>query len=194
MKLVFNEIKGKRVVLNIAKNSSAEDVKKILMREHQFCDGTYVFIYNGKILARENSFADLKENSLVIVHIKDKLKQGEKRYTAEDFWENPVEAMEWAQLCAANNAMTTVLLDYGGILNNQSIPETDILILSGANVDIRPQTIPDYDAGIQELSISQRNDFNRVLNTSHSDRNVALQTFTACNCDPDLTIACLMSM
>ena len=191
MRLFFGEANGGKVVLDVDPNSSLDDVKNVLMKEHQFCDGNYIFIYNGKFLPLNGAFKHMKENSSVIIYIKNKLAYGAKKYTAEDFWANPLLAQQWAEIADRNDSHTMALISNIEI----SLPAiNDASLLAGILPLVQNNAITsDFDAEYSQLSRQQRNDFQRVLTLSGCpDRDVALQTFIACNHDINTTVNCLM--
>ena len=191
MRLFFGEAKGGKVVLDVDPNSSLDQIKDVLMKEHQFCDGNYVFIYNGKFLPQIGAFKHMKENSSIIIYIKDKLAYGEKRYTAEDFWANPALTQQWSEIADRNDSHTLALL---ANMNLNAPAIDDVFLLSGLyNSRSNLGFVSDFDAQLSQLSRTQRNDFQRVLQLSHYiDQDVALQTFIACNYDINSTLNCLL--
>ncbi|EAY03178.1 hypothetical protein TVAG_049620 [Trichomonas vaginalis G3] len=68
------------VTIEISKDSTAEDAKKILIEQHHFEDGKYAFIYLGNFLSETNTFKHVPNGAKLVVFIKslDKVQKEEE--------------------------------------------------------------------------------------------------------------------
>ena len=72
MKILFQNSKNRKfTTLDVDPQASLESVRDELKEKHSFPEGVYTFIHKGKILRNPGPFSSLKENTKIIVYIKD---------------------------------------------------------------------------------------------------------------------------
>lgn len=80
MKITFIIPQTTIATVDVSKEATADDVRKLLVEKHNFQDGKYTFIYLGNFLPESNPFKMLPENAKVVVFIKslERVQQEEK--------------------------------------------------------------------------------------------------------------------
>lgn len=193
MKIYVAQPRTNRILIDVDPNSTLISIKEKLIREHKFLDGEYNFIHNGKFLSIHSHFSQLAEGSVLMIFIKNPFDPSTPKIEvdADYIYNHPEEAQELAEIL--DNAAPEII-----ILNEMvpNVPEQVLLTamsLLGSYARPNPPRTPDFDAILMELSDKQRQDFTTVCQTCPSiDRDIVLQTFIACDHDPQNTIACLM--
>ena len=80
VKLNFGFIKSNPLKLNIDNKISIEEITQILQKDHNFQNGLFQFIFNGKILTNPTPFENLKDDSRIIIRIIEKETKVPKEY------------------------------------------------------------------------------------------------------------------
>ncbi|EAY14194.1 hypothetical protein TVAG_373270 [Trichomonas vaginalis G3] len=189
MRIYVTQPKQSRIAIEADPSISLDSLKEILIKDHKYMDGTYVFIQNGKIFPFTTHLDAFKEDSIIFIYIKDPFPPGEKSVPldADYFYSHPEEVQRLLEVFEARNIESVILTAESRNISLQNIQ------LIGLYPRIGQTITSDYDANLMQLSDKQRQDFQRVLQFTRDtvDRDVALQTFIACDHNPDLTLNCL---